>query len=115
MRRRAQPGSAGRWPRESLMRTSSLTSQWLRRTGRQILACPPKRCSRHEFHTKEAVEIRVPASVVMASAVGRLKPVRARGAADDYWNRWLAAVALRPDIERLAKRSIKAEARPSAK
>ena len=57
----------------------------------------------------------MPASVVMASAVGRLKPVRARGAADDYWNRWLAAVALRPDIERLAKRSIKAEARPSAK
>src|SRR5215208_1504079 len=41
--------------------------------------------------------------------------LEARGAADDYWNRWLAAVALRPDIERLAKRSIKAEARPSAK
>jgi hypothetical protein len=40
--------------------------------------------------------------------------LEARGAADDYWNRWLAAVALRPDIERLARGSIKAE-RGSAK
>jgi hypothetical protein len=31
-----------------------------------------------------------------------------RGAADDYWNRWLEAAALRPDLQRLAKTSIKA-------
>jgi hypothetical protein len=33
----------------------------------------------------------------------------ARGAADDYWNRWLEATALRPDLQRLATASIKAE------
>jgi len=35
--------------------------------------------------------------------------LEARGAADEYWNRWLTAAALRPDIERLAKQSIAAE------
>ena len=33
----------------------------------------------------------------------------ARGAADDYWSRWLAAIALRPDLSSLAKQSLKAE------
>jgi hypothetical protein len=33
----------------------------------------------------------------------------ARGAADNYWSRWLAAVALRPDLPRLAKQSLKVE------
>ena len=36
------------------------------------------------------------------------------GAADDYWSRWLAAVALRPDLPRLTKQSLKVE-RGSAK
>jgi hypothetical protein len=30
----------------------------------------------------------------------------ARGAADEYWERWLAGAALRPDIERLARQSL---------
>ena len=38
----------------------------------------------------------------------------ARGAARDYWSRRLAAVALRPDLPRLAKQSLKVE-RGSAK
>jgi len=33
----------------------------------------------------------------------------ARGAADEYWSRWLVAAALRPDLETLAKASLKAE------
>jgi hypothetical protein len=41
--------------------------------------------------------------------------LEARGAADDYWNRWLAAAALRPDIETLAKASLKAERGPAKK
>jgi hypothetical protein len=36
----------------------------------------------------------------------------ARGAADEYWQRWLAGAALRPDIERLARQSAQAEERP---
>ena len=39
----------------------------------------------------------------------------ARGAADDYWNRWLEATALRPDLQRLATASIKAEGSPAKK
>jgi hypothetical protein len=39
----------------------------------------------------------------------------ARGAADDYWNRWLEATALRPDLQRLASASIKAEGSPAKK
>jgi hypothetical protein len=35
----------------------------------------------------------------------------ARGAADEYWERWLAGAALRPDIERLARQSLPAEER----
>ena len=33
----------------------------------------------------------------------------ARSAADDYWNRWLAAAALRTDLKTLAQASLKAE------
>src|SRR5687767_9093406 len=32
----------------------------------------------------------------------------ARGAVDDYWERWLAGAALRPDVERLARQSLPA-------
>ncbi|MDF2764944.1 MAG: hypothetical protein K0R61_528 [Microvirga sp.] len=32
-----------------------------------------------------------------------------RGAADEYWNRWLAAAALRPDLQALAQASLKAD------
>jgi len=32
----------------------------------------------------------------------RTSVLEARGAADDYWNRWLEGAALRPDITRLA-------------
>ena len=39
----------------------------------------------------------------------RTTMLEARGAADDYWSRWLAAIALRPDLPRLAKQSLKAE------
>jgi hypothetical protein len=52
---------------------------------------------------------------------GRRKPaghrttvLDARGAADVYWGRWLAAIALRPDLPLLAKQSLKVE-RDSAK
>jgi hypothetical protein len=33
----------------------------------------------------------------------------ARSASDDYWNRWLAAAALRPDLTTLAQASLRAE------
>ena len=39
----------------------------------------------------------------------RTSVLDARGAADDYWSRWLAAVALKPDLPSLAKQSLKAE------
>ena len=39
----------------------------------------------------------------------RTSVLEARGAADDYWNRWLEGAALRPDITRLAQESIKAD------
>jgi hypothetical protein len=39
----------------------------------------------------------------------RTSPLDARGAADDYWRRWLDAVALRPDVQTLAKQSLKVE------
>ena len=35
--------------------------------------------------------------------------IDARRAADEYWQKWLEAAALRPDIMRLARESIKAE------
>jgi hypothetical protein len=33
----------------------------------------------------------------------------ARRAADDYWERWLGAAALKPDLEGLARQSVKRE------
>ena len=39
----------------------------------------------------------------------RTSALEARGAADDYWSRWLEGAALRPDIMRLAQESIKAD------
>ena len=36
----------------------------------------------------------------------------ARRAADEYWERWLAEAALRPDIGRLAAKTLETEARP---
>jgi hypothetical protein len=39
----------------------------------------------------------------------RTSVLDARGVADDYWSRWLAAVALKPDLPSLAKQSLKAE------
>lgn len=36
----------------------------------------------------------------------------ARRAADEYWDRWLNEAALRPDIGRLAAKTLEAEARP---
>jgi hypothetical protein len=39
----------------------------------------------------------------------RTSALEARGAADDYWSRWLQGAALRPDVIRLARESIKAE------
>jgi hypothetical protein len=43
------------------------------------------------------------------SAGHRTTVLDARGAADDYWTRWLAAVALRPDLPMPAKQSLKVE------
>jgi hypothetical protein len=42
----------------------------------------------------------------------RTSVLEARGAADDYWSRWLEGAALRPDIFRLAQESIKADRAP---
>jgi len=39
----------------------------------------------------------------------RTSALEARGAANDYWSRWLEGAALRPDIMRLAQESIKAD------
>jgi hypothetical protein len=39
----------------------------------------------------------------------------ARRAADEYWERWLAEAALRPDVERAARQSLPAEERDKAR
>jgi hypothetical protein len=45
----------------------------------------------------------------------RTNELDARRAADAYWDKWLAAAALRPDLGRLAETSMRKEPRPSAK
>ena len=45
----------------------------------------------------------------------RAGSIEARRAADDYWEKWLAEAALRPDIGRLAANTLEAEARPKAR
>ncbi|MFL5213336.1 MAG: hypothetical protein ACJ8DH_05545 [Microvirga sp.] len=39
----------------------------------------------------------------------------ARRAADAYWEKWLGAASLRPDLERLAMQSLPPEERPKAR
>ena len=42
----------------------------------------------------------------------RTEWLQARAAAEEYWERWISAAALRPDIGQLASQSLAAEARP---
>ena len=39
----------------------------------------------------------------------------ARRSADAYWEKWLAAASLRPDLQRLAMQSLPPEERPKAR
>ena len=44
-----------------------------------------------------------------------LKKIDARRSADAYWEKWLAAASLRPDLQRLAMQSLPPEERPKAR
>src|SRR5215211_4699821 len=43
------------------------------------------------------------------------KKIDARRSADAYWEKWLAAASLRPDLQRLAMQSLPPEERPKTR